>query len=56
MRWIYIPSDEEEGYKILTAETVVKSDDGDEQQWIAIVFELEDVIEIVESHNRQEGK
>ena len=50
-RWIAVPDDEEEGYKILTEEKVLKSDDGDQQHWIATVYEKEDADRLVKFHN-----
>lgn len=52
-RWIFVTDNENECYRILTQEKVIASDDGDEQQWIADVFELADAIEIVTLHNAQ---
>lgn len=51
-KWIFKASNEEQGYKILTENKVIKTDDFEERQWIATAFELEDAVEICEAHNK----
>jgi len=55
-KWIIEIDSENEQFKILTSEKIIKSQDGDEQQWVACVYEHKDAIEIVRCHNKLIGE
>ena len=44
-----------ECYKILTKNKIIKSDDGNDHQHIADVYEYSHAVQIVESHNKGNG-